>query len=99
MNTFDVLEIWFYSLKELLSEEKVKSNFLRSENDFTSASCCLNLCRGDYEVDLVVWESGTAELVYGRPRGEIKSVHIENLNDVQELTNVLSIMAKCLTHK
>jgi hypothetical protein len=50
----------------------------------------LNLRRDDQEVDLLIWESGEAELAVGKVEEGISQVHFDDANDRTGLAEILS---------
>ena len=90
MHIFDVLEAWLSSMTACLALSGVIARFSRSPSDFPNPSCNLNLQRDDHEVDLVIWESGEAELVIGKVEGQVKQIHLADVRNPVGLTQLLS---------
>jgi hypothetical protein len=52
--------------------------FDRTTDDRLNPSCALNLQREKIEADLVLWESGEAELSMMAADGSVEQVHFEH---------------------
>lgn len=90
MHIFDVLEAWLFSMRMSLGSSGVIAQFDRSPTDRPNPSCSLNLRRGDYEVDLLIWDSGEAELAVGSVDGMISQVHFDDVRNRSDLGELLS---------
>src|ERR1700753_592015 len=62
MSLIDFLETWWLSIQPLFESVGVIGRFERSPVDRPNPSCALNLRRKESETDLLLWESGEAEL-------------------------------------
>lgn len=96
MHIFDILEVWLHSMNTVLSMSGIDARFERSPVDRQKTSCCMNLRYNDYEADLLIWESGEAELTAGRVDGEIRNLHFDDVRNPADLSVVLSQMAECV---
>lgn len=90
MHVFDVLEAWLVSMEINLSSSGVIARFERSPTDRPNPSCGLNLRRNDRELDLVLWESGEAELVFGEIEGAVSQIHFDDVRNRANLAEFLS---------
>lgn len=90
MHIFDVLEAWLASMAGSLASADVNARFIRSPTDRPNPSCSLNLCRDDYELDLVIWESGEAELTVGEVNGQFNQMHLTDTRSRVGLAELLS---------
>lgn len=90
MHVFDFVEAWILSLRAIFSASGVSVTFDRSPVDRANPSCCLNVRSNDHEADLVVWESGEAELVVGKVGEEPRQLHFDDIKSRDELSGVLS---------
>lgn len=90
MHIFDVLEAWLSSMATSLALSGVMARFDRSPADRPNPSCSLNLRRDDHEMDLVIWDSGEAELVVGKVGGPINQIHLADVRSRAGLAELLS---------
>jgi hypothetical protein len=90
MNIIDVIEIWWTSVSPLLEERGVSGQFRRSPADRSKRSCHLNLRRNESEFDLVVWESGEAELMAVGDVGAVQMRHFDDVRRPPELASLLT---------
>lgn len=90
MNIVDAMEAWWLSVQPLLEAEGVVGSFMRSATDILNPSCAVNLRRNEREADLIVWESGEAELAMVEPGGSINEQHFDDMRTVAELSTILS---------
>jgi hypothetical protein len=93
MPIFDVLEVWWLSMQLIFAAFEVNARFDRSPTDRLNPSCCLNLRRNDYEADLLVWETGAAELTIGEIDGSISQIHFDDVRQKDDLVIILSKLA------
>lgn len=89
----DFIEVWWRSVRAVLESAGVATRFERSPDDRLNPSCSLNLRRDDVEADLVVWESGEAELVVVEADGSVIRRHFDDLRNRQDLDAALSRLA------
>lgn len=89
MTILDFIEAWWISVERLLGISGVAGKFERSPVDRLNPSCSLNLRRGDLEVDLLVWESGEAELATVAPDGSIQQKHFDDVRKDKNLGEIL----------
>jgi hypothetical protein len=90
MNILDFIEVWWRSVRTLLESAGVYARFERSTDDRPNPSCSLNLRRNDLEADLVVWESGEAELAVVEADGSVSQRHFDDLRNREDLDVALS---------
>jgi hypothetical protein len=98
MTILDCVEIWLSSLRALFESVGVTVRFDRTMDDRLNPSCSLNLHRDIVEVDLIVWQSGEAELSTVEMDGSSEQMHFDDLENPAKLTAVLSRAAKILQH-
>jgi len=89
MIVIDFIEIWWRSVSGLFESRGVAGQFERSPIDRLNPSCSLNLRRGELEIDLIVWESGEAELAIVESDGSVRQQHFDDLKEPTELESVL----------
>ena len=92
MSLVDFMEVWWLSIQPLLQAAGIVARFNRSPIDRPKPSCSLNLRRNKVEADLVVWESGEAELATIDRDGSSNQQHFDDLRIPPELSVVLSRM-------
>lgn len=78
----------------ILESAGVIARFERSPTDRPNPSCNLNLRRDDHEMDLLVWESGEAELVSGKVQGMVSQVHLDDVRGRSGLAELLSSLVE-----
>ncbi len=89
MHIFELLHAWHRSMDTTLRAFDVDGCFGCSSDD-SNPSCHLNLRCGDEELDLVVWDSGEAELMRGNIAGVVHQAHFDNVRTPDEIAVVLS---------
>lgn len=89
MHIFDVLEAWMASMAGILTSSDVGARFDRSPTDRPNPSCSLNFRRDDHELDLVIWESGEAELTIGEVDGQLNQMHLADIRSRAGLAELL----------
>jgi hypothetical protein len=99
MGFVDFIEAWWRSVWALVASSGVAARFQRSDEDRPNPSCSLNLRRNDVEVDLVVWESGEAELAIVEGKREVLEKHFEDIRNSEELGELLSRVVGIAAHK
>ena len=90
MHISDILEAWLLSMKMSLDTSGVIARFDRSPTDRPNPSCCLNLRRNNHEADILIWESGEAELAVGMVDGSVSQIHFDDVRNRTDLAKVLS---------
>lgn len=93
MNILDFIEVWWCSVRATLESAGVTGRFERSPDTRPNPSCSLNLRRGGLEADLVVWESGEAELAVVEADGSVSQSHFDDLRNRRDLDVILSRLA------
>jgi len=96
MTLLDFIETWWLSVRELLEAGGVTGRFERSPIDRLNPSCSLNLRRGKWEADLLVWESGEAELSTAEPDGRKRHQHLNDIRNPADLGSALSRLVALL---
>ena len=86
----DFIEAWWLSVRLILEPIGVIGYFERSPSDRLNPSCHLNLRRNELEADLLVCESGEAELGVMAADGSVRQQHFENINRQPDLGALLS---------
>jgi hypothetical protein len=90
MHIFDVLEAWLFSMGKSFGSSGITAQFDRSSTDRPNPSCSLNLRRGNEEVDLLIWQSGEAELIVGSVNGVVSQIHFDDVRSRSELGKLLA---------
>lgn len=90
MQVIDFIEAWWLSVRLILEPTGVRGHFERSPVDRLNPSCSLNLRRNKLEADLLVWESGDAELGVVAADGSVREQHFDNIRKQPDLGNMLS---------
>lgn len=93
MKLVDFMEAWWISVRPLLEASGVVGHFERSPIDRPNPSCVLNLRRNKLEGDLLIWESGEAELIVGEIGGAYEDQHFD---DIRTPVNLSSILLKLI---
>lgn len=94
MNILDVVEVWWRSLHAAFETLGVLARFERSPLERLNPSCCLNLRFNSREADLLIWESGEAELAIVEVDGTIFQAHFNDVRTQADLATVLSRLAE-----
>jgi hypothetical protein len=96
MSILDCVEVWVHSLHGVFDSAGIAVRFNRTVDQRPNASCVFNLRHDVTEADLVVWESGEADLSVIEADGATKQEHFDDLSDTKELAAVLSRVAKLM---
>lgn len=96
MNILDFVEAWWRSVQALLESVGVVGRFERSAGSVLNPSCTINLRRDALEADLVVWDSGEAELAVTGVDGAVSQEHFDDLRNPHSMAAVLSRMVKAV---
>jgi hypothetical protein len=96
MNVLDSLEMWIRSLRNTFETAGVTVHFDRTRDTRPKSSAVLNLRKGSVEADLVLWDSGEADLSTMRDDGNVDQEHFENLRKPEDLAAVLSRIASLM---
>jgi hypothetical protein len=94
LNILDVVEVWWRSLHAALDTLGVLTRFERSPLGRLNPSCCLNIRFNSREADLLIWESGEAELSIVEIDGVIRQTHFDDVRSQVDLATVLSRLAE-----
>lgn len=89
MNILDCVETWLRSLQSIFESAGAAVHFDRTSDNRPKGSVVLNLRRGSTEADLVVWESGEADLSTMDEEGNTTQEHFDNLLESKDLAMVL----------
>lgn len=92
----EVVEIWVRSLRAIFEAGGVEVTCMPSPPERPNPSFALNLRRGSVEADLVVWESGHADLSTMDASGSVRQKHFEDLKSVEAMVDVLAALAAVL---
>jgi hypothetical protein len=65
-------------------------NSIDPKDSRLNPSCTLTLRQGELEIDLVVWESGEAELAVVAADGSVSQQHFDDLRNPRDLETALS---------
>jgi len=90
MSVLDFVEAWWLSVYALLESYGVLGRCEKSPIDRPNPSCSLNLRCDEQEADLLVWESGEAELSTSEPDGSVSRQHFDDIRGQADLAAVLS---------
>ncbi len=93
MNILDCVETWLRSLQSIFESAGITVRFDRTTDQRPKGSVVLNVRRGMTEADLVVWESGEADLSTMEYDGSTKQQHFDNLLEPKDLALVLCRVA------
>ena len=80
-------------METCLSASGAIARFDRS-TDRPNPSCCVNVRRNDHEADLIIWDSGEAELVVGTIGGSVSHTHFDDVRNRVDLSMALSRLAE-----
>lgn len=93
VNLIEFVLIWAESLQAWLGQQGILLSFGQSSADRLKRSCWINLRRGEQESELLLWESGEAELNYSSPSTGMSQEHHELL----DLTDLRPVLSQLLT--
>ena len=93
MSVLDFVEAWWLSVRAILEAAEVVIRFERSPGDRLNPSGSLNLRRDKLEADLLVWDSGEAELLIGEASGSVNQKHFNDIRNPHDLGGALSRLA------
>jgi hypothetical protein len=93
MMLIEFVLIWAQSLQEWLRKQGVQLDFGQSPDDRLKLSCWVNLRQGENESELLLWDSGEAELNSSEPSTGISQEHYEHLG----LTDLASVLSRLLS--
>lgn len=96
MNVLDTLEMWIRSLRNIFEAAGIVVRFDRTTDARPKHSAVLNLRSGSIEADLVLWESGEADLCTTEADGSTNQEHFENLLNPEDLASVLYRIASLM---
>jgi hypothetical protein len=97
INLLDFVEAWWLSVRAFLEPSGVVGRFERFPNDRSNPSCVLNLRRNELEADLVVWQSGEAELGVIDSAGSVNQRHFDDIYSPAILGEILSALIKSIS--
>jgi len=98
MSLVDFVEAWWLSIRPLIEAAGVLGRFERSSMDRPNPSCSLNLRRNEIEADLLVWESGEAELAIIEHDGSANQQHFDDIRSGTNLGAILSRIVNLVTN-
>lgn len=90
MGMLDFIEVWTLSIRAFLELHGIVVRFERTTDDRPKASCVVNFRRGASEADLIVWESGEADLTIMDAQGTVVQQHFDGISGLGELTALLA---------
>jgi succinate dehydrogenase flavin-adding protein (antitoxin of CptAB toxin-antitoxin module) len=93
MDILDCVETWLRSLQGVFESAGVAVHFERTTDKRPKSSVVFNLRRGSTEADLVVWDSGEADLSTLEEDGSAKQEHFDSLLEPKDLALVLCRVA------
>lgn len=85
----DQVEGWVNSVRSILEPVGIVVKFERTHHQHPKPSCALNIRKRLVEVDLIVWESGEADLNVQQNDGRVKQEHFDGLREPEALSVVL----------
>ncbi|MBY6244014.1 hypothetical protein [Methylosinus sp. Sm6] len=98
MSLVDFVEAWWLSIRPLIEADGVIGRFERSPMDRPNPSCAVNLRRNEIEADLLVWESGEAELATIERDGSVNQQHFDDIRLGTNLSAILSRVVSLVTN-
>jgi hypothetical protein len=90
MDILNFIEAWILSLRVFLESSGVTVRFERTTDERPKASCVVNLRRDAVEADLIVWESGEADLTTMDRQGKVDQQHFEDVSGAGDLATLLA---------
>ena len=96
MTILDRAEAWMNSVRGVLEPTGVVIHFDRTRDQRPKQSCALNMRQPLVEVDLLVWESGEAELNIQQSGGNLTQEHFDDIRDPEALSVVLARAITCI---
>ena len=84
----DAVMLWAQTLQNWLAKHDVQLTFGRSEGDRPKHSSWVNIRSSDREGELLVWDSGEAELNLSDGSGAVTREH-HDLRDISDLAPLL----------
>lgn len=96
MNMLDCVETWLRSLQSIFESGGVTVHFERTVDKRPKGSVAMNLRHGSTEADLLVWESGEADLSTMEDDGSTKQEHYDSLLVPNDLALVLRRVAEMM---
>lgn len=89
VNLISFVLLWAQSLQAWLGQHDILLEFGQSPEARSKRSCWINLRRGEQESELLLWDSGEAELSSSSPSVGVSQEHYE-LRELADLGPVLS---------
>lgn len=89
VNFLDSAYVWAASLQTWMRTQGIDFAYGRSEDTRPKQSCWINVRSGNREADLVLWDTGEAELALADPLPDGVHEHIQ-LSGVEDLGRLLS---------
>ena len=96
MRILEIVEAWTLSLREVFEIGGVEVAWTHSSPEHANPSFAVNLRRGPIEADLIVWDSGHADLSTMGADGSVTQEHYEDLKTVGDVAGVLAVLARVL---
>jgi hypothetical protein len=93
MSILDCVETWLCSLQSIFESAGITVHFDRTTDQRPKGSAVLNVRRGTAEAELVVWDSGEADLTTMESDGSTKQEHFDSLLKPKDLALVLCRVA------
>ena len=84
------------SVRDDLESTGILIHFERTGDQRPKHSCAFNMRQPLVEVDLVVWDSGEAELIIQQSGGRLAQEHFDDLRDPETLSVVLGRVISCI---
>lgn len=95
MNLLAFALLWAQSLQAWLRQQDIQLEFGESPADRPKRSCWITLRHAERESELLLWETGEAELNASLPGGDISQEHLE-LHELSDLGAALSRLLAAL---
>jgi hypothetical protein len=89
MDILHFIEAWILSLRVFLESSGIIVQFERTTDQRPKASCVVNLRRNSSEAELIVWESGEADLTTMDGQGKVKQEHFDGISVTSGLAALL----------
>jgi hypothetical protein len=90
MDILNFIEAWILSLRRFLEASGIGVQFERTTDHRRKASCLMTLRRNTLEVELIVWESGEADLTTMDALGKAKQEHVDGISVASGLGALLA---------
>ncbi len=93
-NVLDLAEQWFDENQANLIAAGFELRFSRTDDDRPKHACVISIREGRQESELILWDSGEAELGLVRVSGKVREEHLDDINSEEALNGVLGRMLR-----